>query len=97
MIEGSSGIMEFGVVCGRGGFERQIHEKGGERQQSRASPILQPQHRSITTHAKRHVPRALMNDTYSLPSPKEPRSSIHAKRRRRRRHHRRRRRHVVWS
>ena len=46
----------------------------------------------ISTNAKRHVPRAMLNDTYSLPSPIKP-SSIHAKRRRRRR----RRRDVVWS
>ena len=43
------------------------------------------------------VPRSMMNDTYSLPSPIEPRSSIHAQRRRRRRRRRRIRRHVVWS
>jgi len=48
----------------------------------------------ISTNAKRHVPRAMLNDTYSLPSPIKP-SSIHAKRRRRCRH--RRRRDVVWS
>ena len=68
------------------------HTKKSNVSTSRASPI-QPQHRASPTHAKRHVPRAMWNDTYVLPSPIEPRSSIHAQRRRRRR----RRRYVVRS
>ena len=82
--------------CGSGRFERQIHEK---RRTSAITSISNSTTTSIiTTHAKRHVPRAMLNDTYKLPSPIEPRSSIHAQRRRRRRiRRRRRRRHVVWS
>ena len=60
----------------------------------RASPDQSQDPSIISTNAKRHVPRAMLNDTYILPSPIKP-SSIHAKRRRRRR--RRRRRDVVWS
>jgi len=78
---------------GSGGFERQIHEKE-KVSQSRASPDQSQDPSIISTNAKRHVPRAMLNDTYRLPSPIKP-SSIHAKRRRRRR--RRRRRDVVWS
>ena len=77
---------------GSGGFQRERHEKE-KRQQSRASPDQSQDPSIISTNAKRHVPRAMLNDTYSLPSPIKP-SSIHAKRRRRRR--RRRRRDVVW-
>jgi len=80
---------------GSGGFQRQIHEKENVSNHEH----LQINHKILpssaqTPNAKRHVPRAMLNDTYILPSPIKP-SSIHAKRRRRRR--RRRRRDVVWS
>ena len=77
---------------GSGGFQRQIHEKENV-SKLRASPDQSQDPSIISTNAKRHVPRAMLNDTYKLPSPIKP-SSIHAKRRRRRR--RRRRRDVVW-
>ena len=78
---------------GSGGFQRQIQEK---EKVSNHEHLVQINHKDpsiISTNAKRHVPRAMLNDTYRLPSPIKP-SSIHAKRRRRRR--RRRRRDVVW-
>ena len=62
----------------------------------RASPDQSQDPSIISTNAKRHVPSAMLNDTYILPSPIKP-SSIHAKRRRRRHRRRRRRRDVVWS
>ena len=86
--------MRFGVVVVVMVNSKDKYTKKSNVSTSRASPI-QPQHRASPTHAKRHVPRAMLNDTYILPSPKEPRSSIHAQRRHRHRR-RRHRRDVVW-
>ena len=83
--------MGIGVVLVVVDSNDKYTKRGG--QQSRASPDQSLDPSIISTNAKRHVPRAMLNDTYILPSPIKP-SSIHAKRRRRRR---RRRRDVVWS
>ena len=45
--------------CGSGGFERQIHEK--EQRQHITSISNSTTTSIITTHAKRHVPRSILN------------------------------------
>ena len=83
-------MMEFGVVV-VGVDSKDKYTKKEENVSNHEH--LQFNHNTDHHHTRQTPCAALsmLNDTYILPSPKEPRSSIHAQRRRRRR------RDVVWS